>query len=73
MDWFFEQWLYKMGHPVFHVTRRLRCSGEATRRSQVRQEQKPDPTYAYPQAGFFRAPVDIEIDNSRQQARRACA
>ena len=21
MDWFFEQWLYKMGHPVFRVTK----------------------------------------------------
>ena len=61
MDWFFEQWLYKMGHPVFRVTR----SYDAQARQltlKVRQEQKPDPNTDYPQVAFFRAPLDVEIE-----------
>ena len=25
MDWFFDQWIYKMGHPIFEVSKDLRC------------------------------------------------
>ena len=60
MDWFFDEWLYKMGHPVFRVTQ----SYDATKKElalTVRQEQKPDPDSQYPQVGFFQTPVDIEI------------
>ena len=60
MDWFFDEWLYKMGHPVFRVTQ----SYDATKKQlalTVRQEQKPDPDSQYPQVGFFQTPVDIEI------------
>ncbi len=63
MDWFFEQWLYKMGHPVFNVTR----SYDATTKQltlKVRQEQKPDSTSGYPQVEFFRAPVEVEIETA---------
>ncbi len=63
MDWFFEQWLYKMGHPVFNVTR----SYDATTKRltlTVKQEQKPDPTSGYPQVDFFRTPVDVEIETA---------
>jgi aminopeptidase N len=65
LDWFFEQWLYKMGHPVFNVTQSY---DSQTKRLtlHVRQEQKPDPNSAYPQAGFFRAPLEIEIGTSAQ-------
>ena len=61
MDWFFDQWLYKMGHPVFNVTRTYDAQ---TRQLtlKVRQEQKPDPNSDYPQVTFFRAPLDIEIE-----------
>ena len=60
MDWFFDEWLYKMGHPVFRVTQDY----DATRKEltlKVRQEQRPDPDSQYPQVGFFQTPVDIEI------------
>jgi len=60
MDWFFDQWVYKMGHPVFRVTQDY----DATNRLltlKVRQEQRPDPESQYPQAGLFQTPVDIEI------------
>ena len=60
MDWFFDEWLYKMGHPVFNVTQDY----DATKKTltlKVRQEQKPDPDSQFPQVGFFQTPVDIEI------------
>ena len=60
MDWFFEEWVYKMGHPVFNVTKDYNPSAK-TLTLTVRQEQKPDPAYAYPQATLFRTPVEIEI------------
>lgn len=63
VDWFFEQWLYKMGHPVFNVTRSYDAAAKQLT-LKVRQEQKPDPTSGYPQADFFRAPVEVEIETA---------
>jgi aminopeptidase N len=60
MDWFFDEWLYKMGHPVFVVTKSY-DQGAKTLTLKVRQEQKPDPNSDYPQVGFFRMPLEIEI------------
>ncbi len=60
MDWFFDEWLYKMGHPIFRVTQEYDQSGQVLKLI-VRQEQKPDPESRYPQVEFFRTPVDIEI------------
>jgi aminopeptidase N len=60
MDWFFEQWLYKMGHPVFNVTQSYSPETK-TLTLKVRQEQKLDPDSDYPQVGFFRAMLDVEI------------
>ncbi|HEV7376157.1 MAG TPA: M1 family aminopeptidase [Pyrinomonadaceae bacterium] len=60
MEWFFEQWLYRMGHPVFRVTQSY-DAGAGALTLKVRQEQTPDPNSGYPQVGFFRAPVEIEI------------
>ncbi len=63
MDWFFEQWLYKMGHPVFNVTRSYDAATKQLT-LKVRQEQKPDPASGYPQVEFFRAPVEVEIETA---------
>jgi aminopeptidase N len=60
MDWFFDQWLYKMGHPVFRVTQDYDAAAKAVKLT-IRQEQKPDADSAYPQVGFFQTPVDIEL------------
>jgi aminopeptidase N len=60
MDWFFDEWLYKMGHPVFRVTQAYDPAAK-TLTLKVKQEQQPDPNYAYPQATFFQTPVEIEI------------
>jgi aminopeptidase N len=61
MEWFFDQWLYKMGHPVFEVTKNY---DEAKKQLtlNVRQTQKVDGKDEYPQVELFQGKVEIEID-----------
>jgi aminopeptidase N len=60
MDWFFDQWLYRMGHPVFEVTQRYDAAKKSLELT-VRQQQTKDPNSQYPQVDLFQAPVEIEI------------
>ncbi|HEX8263960.1 MAG TPA: M1 family aminopeptidase [Pyrinomonadaceae bacterium] len=60
MDVFFDQWVYKMGHPVFEVTKSY-DAGARTLKLNVKQTQKRDETSDYPQVELFQTPVDIEI------------
>lgn len=60
MDWFFDEWLYKMGHPIFRVTQTYDPAAKALKLS-VEQLQKIDSTSQFPQVAFFQTPVDIEI------------
>lgn len=60
MDWFFDEWLYKMGHPVFRVTQDYDAANKILT-LKVRQEQRPDSESQYPQVMFFQTPVDVEI------------
>jgi len=60
MDWFFDEWLYKMGHPIFHVIQSYDAPNKLLVLN-VRQEQRPDRESAYPQVTFFQTPVDLEI------------
>jgi aminopeptidase N len=60
MDWFFDQWLYKMGHPVFRVTQDYDAAAKVVKLT-IRQEQKPDAGSAYPQVNYFQTPLDIEL------------
>jgi aminopeptidase N len=66
MDWFFDEWLYKMGHPIFEVTQKY---DEAAKKLtlNVKQTQKIDLTNNYPQVEFFQTYVDIEIDGNVQK------
>jgi aminopeptidase N len=60
MDWFFDEWLYRMGHPVFRVSQ----SYDATKKTltlKVEQVQKQDSTSQFPQVEFFQTPMDVEI------------
>ena len=66
MDWFFDQWLYKMGHPIFDVTQNYDDSAKKLTLN-VKQTQKIDPLNQYPQVEFFQAKVDVEIDGKIQQ------
>ena len=62
MDWFFDEWLYKMGHPVFEITQSYDDASKKLTLN-VKQTQKVDPTNAFPQTEFFQTYVDVEIDN----------
>lgn len=66
MDWFFDQWLYKMGHPIFEVTKSYDAAAKKLTLN-VKQTQKIDPKNEYPQTEFFQSWVEIEIDNSVQK------
>lgn len=66
MDWFFDQWLYKMGHPVFEVTQKYDASTKKLTLN-VKQTQKVDPLNEFPQTEFFQAKVDVEIDGRVEQ------
>jgi aminopeptidase N len=62
MDWFFDEWLYKMGHPIFDVTQSYDDAGKKLTLN-VKQTQKIDPNDEFPQVEFFQTYVDIEIDD----------
>lgn len=61
MDWFFDQWLYRMGHPVFEVTQSYDDASKKLTLD-VKQTQKVDITNEYPQVEFFQSYVDVEVD-----------
>ncbi len=63
MDWFFDQWLYKMGHPIFEVTQGYDAAAKKLT-VDVKQTQKIDVMNEYPQVEFFQTFVDIEIDGA---------
>ncbi|MDQ4122669.1 MAG: M1 family metallopeptidase [Acidobacteriota bacterium] len=60
MDVFFDQWIYKMGHPIFEITKSYDAASK-TLKLNVKQTQKRDETSDYPQVELFQPPVDIEI------------
>jgi aminopeptidase N len=60
MDWFFDEWLYKMGHPIFRVTQNYEPSTKALKLT-VEQLQTLDHTSQFPQVALFQTPVEIEI------------
>lgn len=60
MDWFFDEWLYKMGHPIFRVTQNYDPSAKILKLS-VEQLQTVDAKSQFPQVVLFQTPVNIEI------------
>ncbi len=61
MDWFFDEWLYKMGHPVFEVSKSYDANAKKLTLN-VKQTQTLDVTSPFPQTEFFQTYVDVEID-----------
>ena len=66
MDWFFDQWLYKMGHPIFEITKSYDAAAKKLTLN-VKQTQKIDPKNEFPQTEFFQALVDVEVDGTMQR------
>lgn len=61
MQWFFDQWFYQVGHPVFEVSKQYDAAAK-TLTLTVRQLQQPDPQSAWPQAAFFQGNVELALD-----------
>lgn len=60
LDWFFDQWLYKMGHPIFRVTQTYNAEKKSLELS-VEQMQTLDTSSPFPQAMLFQMPVNVEV------------
>lgn len=65
LEWFFDQWIYKMGHPVFEVSKMYDAEKKQLQLV-VRQVQKPDTSSAYPQAEFFQGNMELQIDDKTE-------
>lgn len=61
MSWFFDQWIYKIGHPVFEITSKYDEASKKLTLS-VKQTQKPDEQRPWFQsAELFMTPVDVAV------------
>lgn len=63
MDWFFNQWIYKMGQPNFEVTQIYNPSQKMLQLKFV-QTQKQDSSLEFSQVKYFQGKMQIEIDNN---------
>lgn len=62
LQWFFDQWLYKMGHPIFEVNKKYDATTQQLTLL-VQQTQKVNPNNEYPQTDYFQGKILIEIDD----------
>jgi aminopeptidase N len=61
LAWFFDEWVYKMGHPEFQITSNY-DEGSGSLKLSIKQVQKPsDKTPWFQQPAFFTTPVDVGI------------
>lgn len=61
LQWFFDEWLYKMGHPEFEITSTYEESTKTVKLN-VKQTQKPDEQRKwFSSPAFFTMPVDVAI------------
>ncbi|HVG20486.1 MAG TPA: M1 family aminopeptidase [Blastocatellia bacterium] len=61
LQWFFDEWVYKMGHPEFEITSSFDESARSVKLT-VKQAQKPDLARAwFSSPEFFTMPVDVGI------------
>lgn len=63
MQWFFDQWVYHTGHPIFEVAKNYNLAQHQLNIS-IKQLQQPDTAINAPQVQFFQGKMDIEIDDS---------
>ena len=60
--WFFDQWIYTMGHPVFDIHKEY-AAGTNQLMLSIKQIQTPDTNSIYPQASLFKGKIELEIDH----------
>lgn len=66
MGWFFDQWLYKTGHPVFEVAQKYDAVKKRLLLT-IKQTQIKGSGAVYPQVDYFKGKMDIEIDGRIQR------
>jgi aminopeptidase N len=60
LEWFFDEWVYKMGHPQFDVS--AAYDGANKLKITVKQVQKPDKSKPeYDSTAFFKTPLEIGV------------
>lgn len=65
LQWFFDQWIYQTGHPVFEVSSSYNAKTQEYHLS-LKQTQQKDSTASYPQVSYFQGIMEIEIDQQKQ-------
>lgn len=66
LDWFFKQWVYTIGHPVFEVSKQYNPEKKQLT-LRVKQTQQLDSTQSYPQTEFFQGMVKVAVDDHLHQ------
>lgn len=61
-QWFFDQWVYRMGHPVFEATKQYDAA-KNTLELTLKQVQVPDSSNKFPVSNFFCGSMNIKIDD----------
>jgi len=61
MQWFFDQWIYGIGHPVFEVRKKYDPARKKLLLN-LKQTQTKDSTNLYPQVEYFKGWMDISLD-----------
>lgn len=64
--WFFDQWVYQTGHPIFEVQQDFDAENKLFTLSVI-QTQGFDSLTTYKQSQFFRGKMEIAIDNKIHQ------
>lgn len=59
IHWFFDQWVYKMGHPKFEVSTQYEKGKLCLN---IKQTQRPDTATGYKQTTYFQGKIDIVLD-----------
>ncbi|CAM3427168.1 Aminopeptidase N [Flavobacterium longum] len=67
MDWFFRQWLYKAGHPVFNIEKKYDRKNQILTLTVKQTQQKSTPL----DQDYFEGNIAIEIDGDIQTIRIA--
>ncbi len=62
LGWFFDQWVYGMGHPVFTVTKRYDATAQQLTLT-LTQTQQRDTLSRFAQAPYFGGAMDVAIDD----------
>jgi len=67
LDWFFQQWVYGVGHPEFKLSKTFNKDTKKLRLA-LEQIQKVDSLVGDKRIPFFKGKIEVEIDGKIQQA-----